>query len=157
MCCYCCPRGMVTREMICRVNGSGFYLTAWSMMDLTAPPVTFALAARLLGEKGVREYVAAARQVKAKHPEVRFLLLGMLDSNPSAIGEAEVSSWVAEGVVEWPGPGDVGPWLAQTSVFVLTSYRDGVPSSTQEAMRTEERRGEKEGGGQGRSRGRRDK
>src|SRR3546814_13583560 len=58
----------------------------------------------------------------------------MLDANPSAIGEAEVSSWVAEGVVEWPGHVDVRPWLAQTSVFVLPSYREGVPRSTQEAM-----------------------
>src|SRR3546814_16897078 len=58
----------------------------------------------------------------------------MLDANPSAIGEAEVSSWVAEGVLEWPGHVDVRPWLAQTSVFVLLSYREGVPRSTQEAM-----------------------
>src|SRR3546814_11444230 len=103
-------------------------------MDLPDPPVTFALAARLLGEKGVREYVVAARQVRAKHPEVRFLLLGMLDSNPSAIAEVEVSSWVAEGVLEWPGHVDVRPWLAQTSDFVLPSYREGFPPRTQEAM-----------------------
>jgi glycosyltransferase involved in cell wall biosynthesis len=97
--------------------------------------VTFTLVARLLGEKGIREYVAAARQVKARHPEVRFLLLGWIDSTPSAIGEAEVASWVADGIVEWPGYVDVRPWLAQTSVFVLPSYyREGVPRSTQEAM-----------------------
>src|SRR3546814_16350559 len=116
---------MVTREKIFRVTGSGVDLTAWPLMGLPAPPVTFALAARLLGEKGVREYVAAARQVKAKHPEVRFLLLGMLESNPSAIGEAAVSSWVAEGVVDWPGHVAVRPWLAQTRVFWLPSYSEG--------------------------------
>ena len=128
-------RRIVSREKIVPVNGSGIDLAAWPLMDLPGPPVTFALAARLLGAKGVREYVAAARQVKAKYPEVRFLLLGGLDSNPSAIAKAEVESWVTDGVVEWPGHVDVRPWLAQTSVYVLPSYyREGVPRSTQEAM-----------------------
>jgi glycosyltransferase involved in cell wall biosynthesis len=127
-------RRIVPREKVARVNGSGVDLAAWPLMDLPEPPLTFALAARLLGEKGVREYVAAARRVKAQHPEVRFLLLGALDSNPSAIREMEVASWVADGVVEWPGHVDMRPWLAQTSVFVLPSYREGVPRSTQEAM-----------------------
>lgn len=127
-------RGIVPRDKIVQVNGSGVDLVTWPLMDLPEGPVTFALAARLLGEKGVREYVAAARQVKARYPEVRFLLLGMLDTNPSAIGRTEVESWVAEGIVEWPGHVDVRPWLAQTSVYVLPSYREGVPRSTQEAM-----------------------
>ncbi|WP_193370346.1 glycosyltransferase family 4 protein [Pelagibius marinus] len=127
-------RRIVSCRKIIPVNGSGVDLAAWPVMDLPGPPVTFALAARLLGEKGVREYVTAARQVKAKHPEVRFLLLGGLDSNPSAIKEREVASWVAEGVLEWPGHVNMRPWLAQTSVFVLPSYREGIPRSTQEAM-----------------------
>jgi glycosyltransferase involved in cell wall biosynthesis len=128
-------RRMVARESVLRVNGSGVDLTAWPLMDLPDSPMTFALAARLLGEKGVREYVAAARRVKAQRPEVRFLLLGPLDSNPSAIKEEEVASWVADGVVEWPGNVDMQYWLAQTNVFVLPSYyREGVPRSSQEAM-----------------------
>lgn len=127
-------RRIVSRKKVVPVNGSGVDLDAWPLMDLPDPPVTFTLAARLLGEKGVREYVAAARQVKAKHPETRFLLLGGLDTNPSAIGRTEVMSWVAEGVVEWPGHVEMRPRLAQTSVFVLPSYREGVPRSTQEAM-----------------------
>ena len=127
-------RRIAPRDKIVPVNGSGIDLAAWPLMDLPGPPVTFALAARLIGEKGVREYVAAARQVKARHPDVRFLLLGGLDSNPSAIGKTEVASWVADGVVEWPGHVDMRPWLAKTSVFVLPSYREGLPRSTQEAM-----------------------
>ena len=127
-------RRMVASDKVVRVNGTGVDLVAWPVMDLPDLPVTFALAARLLAEKGVREYVAAARRIKSKHPKVRFLLLGGMDSNPSAIGEAEVASWVAEGAVEWPGHVDIRPWLAQTSVFVLPSYREGVPRSTQEAL-----------------------
>lgn len=127
-------RNMAARGKVVRVNGTGLDLAAWPLMDLPEPPITFTLAARLLAEKGVREYVAAARRVKAEHPAVRFLLLGWVDSNPSAISEAEVASWVADGVVEWPGYVDVRPWLAQTSVFVLPSYREGVPRSSQEAL-----------------------
>ena len=126
---------MVARDKVVQVNGTGVDLVAWPLLDLPDPPVAFALTARLLAEKGVREYVAAARRIKAKHPEVRFLLLGGIDTNPSAIKEAEVAAWVADGIVEWPGHVDVRPWLAQTSVFVLPSYyREGVPRSTQEAL-----------------------
>ncbi len=128
-------RRMVARDKLVRVNGTGVDLVAWPQMDLPEPPVTFALVARLLGEKGVREYVAAARQVKGRYPDVRFLLIGWIDTTPSAVGKAEVTSWVADGIVEWPGYVDVRPWLAQTSVFVLPSYyREGVPRSTQEAL-----------------------
>lgn len=99
-------------------------------------PVTFVLAARLLREKGVREFAEAARRIKAKYPETRFLLLGGLDTNPGAIRKEEVEAWVREGILEWPGHvSDVRPWLAQASVFVLPSYyREGVPRSIQEAM-----------------------
>jgi glycosyltransferase involved in cell wall biosynthesis len=88
----------------------------------------------LLREKGIVEYVNAAKIVKARHPAVRFVLLGGLDRNPGSLSEAEVNSWVALGLIEWPGHVAVMPWLAQTSVYVLPSYREGVPRSTQEAM-----------------------
>jgi glycosyltransferase involved in cell wall biosynthesis len=88
----------------------------------------------MLRDKGVVEFVEAARQVRAAHPEIVFRLIGGLDSNPAAIGEAEIAGWVREGIVEWVGHVPVRPWLERTSVFVLPSYREGVPRSTQEAM-----------------------
>ena len=103
-------------------------------MPVPAQPVTFLLAARLLREKGIVEYAHAARQVKQLHPEVRFVLLGGLDPNPGGLREAEISAWVTEGILEWPGHVAVKPWLAKTSVCVLPSYREGLPRSTQEAM-----------------------
>ena len=57
-----------------------------------------------------------------------------LDDNPGALTESEVRRWVQEGTIEWPGHVPVQPWLAQASVYVLPSYREGVPRSTQEAM-----------------------
>jgi glycosyltransferase involved in cell wall biosynthesis len=93
------------------------------------------LMARLLREKGIYEYVEAARAVRQQHPHARFLLLGGTDPNPGALTREEVAAWVAEGVVEWLGHVDnVRPWIASTSVYVLPSYREGKPRSTQEAM-----------------------
>lgn len=130
-------RGLVAEEKVQCIGGIGVDLVEWPHTPLSAlpeHPVTFALAARLLREKGVMEYVAAARAIKARHPNTRFLLLGGLDTNPGAIALAEVQAWVAEGVVEWPGHVPMRPWLAQAHVYVLPSYREGVPRSTQEAM-----------------------
>ncbi len=98
-------------------------------------PLTFLFVGRLLREKGVAEFAEAARRVKGRHPLTRFILLGGLDTNPGAIPRSVVEAWVKEGLLEWPGQvPDVRPWLAQTSVFVLPSYREGLPRSTQEAM-----------------------
>ena len=116
------------------IGAIGLDLNDWRPAPAVTRPVVFLLVARLLRDKGIYEYVEAARRVKATHPETRFLLLGGLDSNPAAIAETVVNSWVAEGVIEWQGHVPVRPWLAQSSVFVLPSYREGVPRSTQEAM-----------------------
>lgn len=98
-------------------------------------PVTFIFIARLLREKGVMEFIEAARSIKAKYPKTRFVVLGGLDTNPGGISQAEVESWARKGIIEWPGQvEDVRPWLAQASVLVLPSYREGVPRSVQEAM-----------------------
>jgi len=87
-----------------------------------------------LRDKGVLEFVGAARALKARNPSARFVLVGGLDSNPEAIEASQIALWVNDGIVEWHGHVDMRSWLSQTSVFVLPSYREGVPRSTQEAM-----------------------
>ncbi|WP_334188941.1 glycosyltransferase family 4 protein [Noviherbaspirillum sp.] len=113
----------------------GVDLQEWSVAPPVTAPVTFLLAARLLREKGIEYYADAARIVKERHPHARFILLGDLDENPGSLARRDVVSWVAQGLLEWPGHVVVAPWMAQASVFVLPSYyREGVPASTQEAM-----------------------
>lgn len=98
-------------------------------------PFTFVLIARLLGDKGVREYVAAAEQVRGIHTEARFLIVGPKGvSNRTAIDDDEIEAWCERGVVEYVGAqDDVRPWLAQSHVLVLPSYREGMPSTVLEA------------------------
>lgn len=126
--------GIVRPDQAVRTNGTGVDLEEWRLAPPVTEPVTFLLAARLLREKGIVEFAEAARRIKASRPEVRFILLGGLDPNPGGLTRAEVEAWVAEGVLEWPGHVDVKPWLAGASVYVLPSYREGVPRSTQEAL-----------------------
>ena len=126
--------GMVQQDKAVRLGGIGVDLDLWKSVPWVSEPVTFTLVARLLRDKGVLEFVEAARIVKSNYANVRVLLVGGLDSNPEAIQQSDVDAWVAEGIVEWAGHVPVQPWIAQTSVFVLPSYREGVPRSTQEAM-----------------------
>lgn len=127
--------GFVHEAKALNLGGIGVDLSDWPLAPPVTQPVTFLLAARLLREKGIVEYAEAARLVKARHPEVRFVLLGGLDPNPGGLGQPEVQAWVREGLLEWPGHVAVKPWLAQASVYVLPSYyREGLPRSTQEAM-----------------------
>jgi glycosyltransferase involved in cell wall biosynthesis len=127
-------RGLAPADRAVVLGGIGVDLDAWASAPPVREPVTFLLVARLLREKGIVEYATAAREVRGRHPGVRFLLLGGLDSNPGGLGRAEVQSWVDEGILEWPGHVEVRPWMMRASVFVLPSWREGVPRSTQEAM-----------------------
>ena len=133
--------GLVRREKAERLPGSGVDLTRFVP---SSPPLrardslVFLLVARMLWDKGVGEYVQAARSIRATYPGARFQLLGFLDvANPSAISRRQMEQWVAEGVVEYLGQtDDVRPQIAQADCVVLPSYREGVPRSLLEAAAT---------------------
>lgn len=117
------------------VSGSG--VDVEQFVPAIAQPLlpVFVMVGRLVADKGVREYLHAARIVKQQHPEARFLLVGQIDQNPTSLRTDELAAYVDERIVEWPGAvRDVRPWLEQANVFVLPSYREGVPRSTLEAM-----------------------
>lgn len=128
--------GMVTADKVVLLNGIGVDLEHFSPQPANIEPICFMMAARLLRTKGVYDYIAAARWVKSRYPEARFLLLGSVDVNPDSLTQSEIDAWVAEGLIECPGHvADVRGWLKQTSIFVLPSYyREGVPRSIMEAM-----------------------
>lgn len=115
--------------------GSGINIKKFSKQPLPDTPITFLMIARLIADKGVREFVNAARVVKRTFPDARFILLGPNSvQNHSAIADEELSNWVQEGVVELFGPTyDVRPWLKDCHVLVLPSYREGMPRTVLEA------------------------
>lgn len=117
------------------VNGSGVDVQAYSLAPFPAKPLRFLLIARLLGDKGIREYVSAAHEVRKLHPEIKFHLVGGLDPNPDGISEGEVQLWHDEGSIVWHGAlADVRPAIADAHVYVLPSYREGTPRTVLEAM-----------------------
>lgn len=89
---------------------------------------TFLMIGRLLRDKGVHEYVDAARRLKAEYPDRRFQLLGFLDvENRTAISRTQVDQWVRDDVIEYlPPTDDVRPFLNAADCVVLPSYREGT-------------------------------
>jgi glycosyltransferase involved in cell wall biosynthesis len=115
--------------------GSGIDTERYPVMDLPRAPV-FLMAARLLRDKGVAEYVRAAALLRARHPEVRCLLAGDLDPGPDSVTQKELEDWQQEGNIEYLGwQSDIRLALAQCRIYVLPSYyREGLPRSILEAM-----------------------
>lgn len=100
-------------------------------------PISFIFIARLLAEKGIFEYLEAAKIVKQKYPQVTFKVIGGLDTeNPYGLTRKQLDDVIATGAIDYPGfVTDVAKRIQDTAVFVLPSYyREGVPRSTQEAM-----------------------
>jgi len=126
--------GLVRPEQVVNIGGIGVDLDVWRAAPAVLDPVTFIFVGRLLKEKGVLDFVAAARRIKTSHPLARFLLVGGIDENPGSISRSDVEGWIDEGLLTWSGHTPVASWLEQASVFVLPSYREGIPRSTQEAM-----------------------
>jgi len=117
------------------VNGSGVDIDVFRPA-LFPSSVSFLLIARLIKDKGIYEYVEAARIIKQRYPEVKFRLVGFIDNNPSAISEQDLNSWIDEGTIEYLGYLlDVHPAIADSSIYVLPSfYPEGTPHSVLEAL-----------------------
>ena len=139
--------GLVRAEVTELLPGSGVDLVRFASSEVMdchgagAPrnddssKFRFLLIARMLRDKGVCEYVEAARQLRQRWPQAEFCLLGFLDvQNPAAIARAEMDAWVAEGVVNYLGVSDdVRAQIATAHCIVLPSYREGTPRTLLEA------------------------
>jgi glycosyltransferase involved in cell wall biosynthesis len=129
--------GLIRRERAVLIRGSGVDLAEFAFAEeLEGDPLVI-LPARMLRDKGVMEFVEAARLVRATLPNVRFALVGGCDTNRSAIDEARLRAWHAEGMVEWWGQrADMPHVMRQAHIVCLPSYREGVPKALIEAAAT---------------------
>lgn len=121
------------------LGGIGLNLEDYNYSNVYPITPTFIFIARLLAEKGIHNYIAAARIVKERYSDTRFIVLGSIDKQSlGALTDSELSKYVDSNIIEHLGHVDnVSEWIAKSSVFVLPSYyREGVPRSTQEAMAT---------------------
>lgn len=116
------------------VNGSGVDLERFSPAPLPAK-ASFLMIARLVKDKGVREFAEAARRAKAEHPETPIALVGPFDPSPDSVRPEELDELVRAGIDYKGAMTDVRPAIADCSVYVLPSaYREGTPRSVLEAM-----------------------
>lgn len=125
---------MVEGKNIIVINGSGVNLEKFRSQPLPKK-FAFLCICRLIRDKGVVEYLEAAKRVKKIYPNIRFLLVGPYDSNPSALKKEDLQLYMDNDIVEYFGEqSDVVPFIAQCNVYVLPSYREGTPKSVLEAM-----------------------
>lgn len=122
---------------ICKLTpGSGINLDEFSLKPMIfSQKIIFILIARLIWDKGIHEYVKAAKIIKAKYPNVKFQLLGPLGAqNRRAISKKIIIDWVENGLIEYLGEKkDVRPYIEKASCVVLPSYREGTSRALLEA------------------------
>ena len=126
-------------QRVLQVPGSGIDLRHFARAPLPDGPFTFLMMGRLMRDKGVGDYVEAARRIRSIRQDVRFLLLTRAETeNPTGYTTADLEQWRVEGLIEFlPETRDVRPFLASAHVFVLPSYyREGLPRTILEALAT---------------------
>ncbi len=127
--------GIVTADRTRVIPGSGIDTRVFSVAPPSAGVPIVLLSARMLWDKGIAEFVAAARHLKDKGIHARFVLVGRRDDhNPAAIPQGRLTGWTEEGVVEWWGHREDMPAVFHAaSLVVLPSYREGLPKVLLEA------------------------
>jgi glycosyltransferase involved in cell wall biosynthesis len=124
------------RDKAVLINGSGVNIDQFGVAEFPkGDTARFVMIARLLIDKGVREFVEAARIVQRRFPSAEFHLVGWIDENPMSIGQSELDEWCESGDIVFHGRlDDVRPIIAQSHVYVLPSYREGTPRTVLEAQ-----------------------
>jgi glycosyltransferase involved in cell wall biosynthesis len=126
--------GLISEGQAVIINGSGVNLDKFKPTQLPKKP-TFLFIGRLIKDKGIMEYLEACKLVKLKYRDIRCLLVGPYDSNPSALKPEELKSYIDNGIIEYFGEqNDVRPYISECTAYILPSYHEGTPKTVLEAM-----------------------
>ena len=132
---YMINRNIVKKENCSVVLGSGVNLKYYSIKDFHSGSTTFLLIARLLKEKGIREYIESAKSIKKKYYDVKFMLVGGEDPSLDSIPVDHIKSLDSKNIIEYYGEvKDVRPYIQKCHIYVLPSYHEGMPRTVLEAM-----------------------
>lgn len=124
--------GLVHAAQVRRVAGSGIDLDRFAVAPAPAnPKPVFLFVGRLLWDKGIREFIAAAKRVRERGLEAEFRIVGECGvDNPTAVTVSDIARWTADGTIDYLGPtDDVRGAIARCDCLVLPSYREGLPRS----------------------------
>jgi glycosyltransferase involved in cell wall biosynthesis len=137
-------KGLIDKDKAVLVNGSGIDVDYFSPDFCSAIKrdeysFVFLFTGRFLWDKGVGEFVKAARITRQRYPKTRFWLAGIIDSgNPTGIGPEILKEWEREGIIECLGEvKDIREFICRADCVVLPSYREGIPRSLLEASAME--------------------
>lgn len=122
------------------INGEGVNLDKYKSSTVTSScPFTFLFVGRVLWDKGVGEFVEAAKVVKKQHPKVQFKILGQLGANnPACVNSQQMNLWEQTGAIKYLGEtNNVYPYIEQAHCIVLPSYREGISRVLLEAASME--------------------
>lgn len=126
--------GMIDASQSVIIRGSGVDLNEYVVIPEPSDIPVVMFVARLLYDKGIREFIAAVRLIKNKHVKFKAVLVGNIDENPNSAKQDEITQWQDEGVIEyWGYRDDIPLVLSQSNIVVLPSYREGLPKSLIEA------------------------
>ena len=133
---YFVDKKFVHPDSTLRINGSGVNLNLFTPRQTETVRGSFLLISRMIKQKGIYEFVAAAREVRILFPHAKFTMVGPVDNNPEAISSEEIAGWERQGILEYAGvQTDVRPFLERAEVYVLpTYYLEGIPRSILEAL-----------------------
>ena len=127
--------GLVNQNKTALIRGSGVDLSDFNVVDEPSGLPIITLLARMLWDKGIGDFVEAARLLKLKGINARFRLVGSIDKgNPNAISLEQIELWCNEGIVEWYGfTNEVKKIISESNIVCLPSYREGLPKALIEA------------------------
>lgn len=128
-------RDLVDPAIVVMIKGCGCDVNVFKPRPRPARPVTVMFPARILGDKGVNEFIEAVRILKAEGTDARFLLVGRRDPlNPTDVPEETIRGWERDGLVEWWGfRTDMPDVLVEADIICMPSYREGLPRGLIEA------------------------